>query len=86
MDGLVYAPGEPAPAALAALPGPELRAILADATAFARDLGVRRRRSRFDVTPLCAGGQLELIFVADRASGRRARGDARSGTSTCARR
>ena len=31
------------PAELAALPGAELRAIFADATAFARDLGVRRR-------------------------------------------
>lgn len=72
-DGLVYAPDEPPPAALAALPGAELRAILADATAFARDLGVRRRRSRFDVTPLCAGGQLELIFVTGAHTGRRGR-------------
>jgi hypothetical protein len=62
--GAVYDPTGPPPPALAALPGAELRAVLADATAFARDLQVRRRRSRFDVTPLCSGGELVLIFFA----------------------
>jgi hypothetical protein len=71
--GVVYSPDEPVPPLLAALPGSELRAILFDAAAFARDLGVARPRSRFDVTPLCAGGELHLIFVADPHAGRRAR-------------
>ena len=70
--GAVYAADEPPPA-MVDLPGAELRAILADATAFARDLAVRRRRSRFDITVLCAGGELDLIFIADRGTGRRAR-------------
>lgn len=71
--GAVYAPDEHVPPQLAALPGSELRAILADAVAFARDLRVGRRRSQFDVTALCAGGELRLIFVADRHAGKRAR-------------
>jgi hypothetical protein len=62
------------PPALAELPGSELRAILVDAVSFARDLRVGRRRSRFDVTPLCSGGELRLIFVADPNVGRRPRG------------
>lgn len=65
-DGVVYSPDEPVPPALAALPAAELRAILSDAVAFARDLQVRRRRSRSDVTALCAGGELRLVFVAGR--------------------
>jgi hypothetical protein len=74
-DGVVYAPDEPVPAELARLPGAELRAILVDAVTFARDLRIGRRRSRFDVTPLCSGGELRLIFVADpQESSRRARG------------
>jgi hypothetical protein len=77
VGGIVYAPDAPVPEALAALPGDELRAIFADAAAFARDLGPpRRARSRFDVTTLCSGGRLELIFVTDPvggAAGKRAR-------------
>jgi hypothetical protein len=72
--GVVYSPDEPIPAALAALPGSELRAILADAVAFARDLRVGRRRSQFDVTALCSAGELRMIFVAELQAGRRARG------------
>jgi hypothetical protein len=72
--GIVYAPEEPVPSGLAALPARELRAILLDAVVFARDLRAGRRRSRFDVTALCSGGELRLIFVADRGSPRRARG------------
>lgn len=72
--GVVYAPDEPVPAELAALPASELRGILLDASAFARDLRVGRRRSSYDVTALCAGGELRLIFVADPHAGRRARG------------
>jgi hypothetical protein len=71
--GIVYSPDEPAPPELADLPGSELRAILFDAASFARDLGVDRPRSRFDVTPLCSGGELALIFVADPHAGRRRR-------------
>jgi hypothetical protein len=73
-DGVVYSPDEPVPPELSALPGSELRAILADAVAFARELRLRRRQSRFDVTALCAGGELRLIFVVDPRAGRRARG------------
>jgi hypothetical protein len=71
---LVYSPDEAPPPALAALPGSELRAILVDAVAFARELRVRRRQSRFDVTALCSGGELRLIFVAELEDSRRARG------------
>jgi hypothetical protein len=69
---VVYSPAEPAPPALTTLPGSELRAILADATSFARDLRVGHR-SRFEVTSLCAGGELELVFVTDPAADRRIR-------------
>jgi hypothetical protein len=72
--GVVYSPDEPVPTELAELPGSELRAILVDAVSFARDLRVGRRRSRFDVSPLCSGGELRLIFVADLRESRRARG------------
>ena len=72
--GVVYSADAPVPPALAALPRAELRAIFADATVFARDLRVRRKRSRFDVTVLCSGGELRLIFVADPQVGRSARG------------
>jgi len=72
-DGVVYAPEEPVPASLAELSGSELRAILVDAVAFARDLRVGRRRSRFDVTALCSGGELRLVFVADLRTSQRAR-------------
>jgi cyclic nucleotide-binding protein len=61
--GVVVDPAGPPPPALAALPGAELAAVLADAAAFARDLQVRRRRSRFDVAPLCSGGELVRIFL-----------------------
>jgi hypothetical protein len=71
--GVVYAPEEPVPTSLAELSGSELRAILVDAVAFARDLRVGRRRSRFDVTALCSGGELRLVFVADLTASRRAR-------------
>lgn len=72
--GVVYAPDEETPPALAALSGRELRAILLDAAAFARDLRVARRRSSYDVTALCAGGELKYIFVADLHAGRKPRG------------
>jgi hypothetical protein len=71
--GIVYSPDEPVPSELAALTGSELRAIMFDAAAFARDLGTGRRQSKYDVTPLCAGGELRLIFVADPHAGRKRR-------------
>jgi len=70
--GLVYAPDRPVPAAMRALSGNELRAILVDAVSFARDLQVGRRRSEYDVTSLCAGGELIVIFVAELGEHRRA--------------
>lgn len=72
-DGFVYSPDEPVPEELAALSGSELRAILFDAAAFARDLAVAKPRSGYDVTPLSSGGELKLIFVADPHAGRRRR-------------
>ena len=72
--GIAYSPREPIPTGLAALSASELRAILADAVAFARDLGVRRRRSNFDVTTLCAGGELQLIFVVALNTDKKTRG------------
>lgn len=72
-DGIVYSPDEPVPPELAALPASELRMILLDAVVFARDLRSGRRRSSFDVTALCSGGELRLIFVADPKVRRQAR-------------
>lgn len=72
--GIAYSPREPIPAALTELSASELRAILADAVAFARDLGMRRRRSRYDVTTLCAGGKLQVIFVVGLDTDKKERG------------
>jgi hypothetical protein len=71
--GVLYAPDGPVPPELATLSGRELRTILFEAVAFARDLRPRRSRSRFEVSALCAGGELRLIFVADSRAGRTAR-------------
>jgi hypothetical protein len=71
--GIVYSPDAPVPPALAELPKSELRAILCDATAFARDLDVGRPRSHFDVSALCGDGELRLIFIAHPHCGRSAR-------------
>jgi hypothetical protein len=80
--GIVLDPDGPVPAAVAALPGATVRAVLSDASAFARDLHVRRPRSRFGVTPLCSGGRLVLIFLL--RPGRRC-GSAAGGTRTSGR-
>lgn len=72
--GVVYSPDEPVPAELVSRSSAELRTILIDAVAFARDLRIVRRRSDADVTALCSGGELRLVFVADRREGRAARG------------
>src|SRR5262249_51866004 len=54
--GIIYSPEEPVPRALAALSARERRAIFSSAIGFARHLQfATARRSRFDVTSLCAG-------------------------------
>jgi hypothetical protein len=73
-SGVVFAPEEDVPPQMAALPGSELRAILQDASAFARDLRIGKRRSKWDVTALCAGGELRLILIAELQAGREKRG------------
>jgi hypothetical protein len=72
-NGVVYSPDEPVPPKLAALKASELRMILTDAVVFARDLRGGRPRSSYDVTALCSGGELRLIFVADPKGRRQAR-------------
>ena len=72
--GIVFAPEEPVPEQLVGVPGSELRAILQDATAFARDLRIGKRRSGSDVTALCDGGELRLILIADLDAPRAVRG------------
>jgi hypothetical protein len=72
--GVVFAPEEDVPPEMAAMPGSELRAILQDASAFARDLRIGKRRSKSDVTALCAGGELRLILIAELQAGREKRG------------
>lgn len=69
-DGVAYAPDEPIPSALEALPSREKRIVMLDAAVFARDFRPSARRSRFDVTAFCAGGELRTIFVVDRAGSR----------------
>lgn len=71
--GMVYRPDGPIPAGLRDLPGHELKAVLVDAVAFARDLRTRRRRSGFDVMALCAGGELQRILIAPLSSPRATR-------------
>lgn len=72
-SGIVFAPDEPIPARLEALPSEDKRAALVEAVAFARDLHPRRPRSRFHVTALCAAGELRLIFLVSRRAPRRLR-------------
>jgi hypothetical protein len=72
-SGIVFAPDEPIPARLEALPSEDKRAALVEAVAFARDLHLRRPRSRFHVTALCAAGELRLIFLVSRRAPRRLR-------------
>jgi hypothetical protein len=71
--GIVFDPEQAVPAELASLSGMELRAIFADAVVFARDLRVGRRRSQYDVTALCSGGELRLVFVTPLDASKRAR-------------
>ncbi len=61
--GVVLSPDEPIPASVRALSGRDLADVLADATEFARALDVPRRRAHTDVTSLCVGGELRLLFL-----------------------
>jgi hypothetical protein len=61
--GVVLSPDEPVPASVRALSGRDLADVLADATDFARALDVPRRRAHTDVTSLCVGGELRLLFL-----------------------
>jgi hypothetical protein len=68
-QGAVYAPDEPVPDWLAELPSKDVRTILGDAAAFGRGFTASGRRSRFDTTAFCLGGELRLIFVEPRDAG-----------------
>lgn len=72
-SGMVYAPDEPIPARLDALPSEDKRAAVAEAVTFARELRLRRPRSRFQVTSLCEAGELRLIFLVSRRAPRHLR-------------
>jgi hypothetical protein len=72
-SGIVYAPDEPIPARLDALPSEDKRAAVADAAAFARELRLDRPRSKFHTTALCEAGELRLIFLVSRRAPRRLR-------------
>jgi hypothetical protein len=72
-SGIVYAPDEPIPAHLDALPRDEKRAAMVEAVAFARELRPRRSRSRFQVTAFCHAGELRLIFLVSRTAPRHLR-------------
>jgi hypothetical protein len=78
-SGIVYAPDEPVSPRLAELAVEDKRAAIADAIAFARELRVRRPRSRFHVTSLSTSGELKLIFLVSRKApeGLRLRWEAR---------
>jgi hypothetical protein len=69
-SGIVYAPDEPIPPRLAALPSEDKRSAVVEAVAFARELRVARPRSRFQVTALCELGELRLIFLVSRRAPR----------------
>lgn len=62
--GIVYAPEEPIPGRLDALPVEDKRAAVAAALTYARELRPRDARSRLHVTAFCEDGELRLIFLA----------------------
>lgn len=62
-DGIVYDFERPAPPTLEAMPAPERRRLLADAIAFARDLGEPKGRSAREITALVGPDGLRLLFV-----------------------
>jgi len=65
-SGIVYAPDEPVPVRLDALPAEDKRAVVAGAVAYARELRSRPLRSRFLVTAFCERGELRLVFLVSR--------------------
>ena len=65
-SGIVYAPDEPIPERLDALPSDDKRVAMVEAVAFARELRVPRPRARFQVTAFCEAGELRLIFLVSR--------------------
>lgn len=66
-DGLSWAPGEPA-TTFAGLSARETRNLLTDACVFSRDLYPNGRRSGLEVTALCEGSDLRIVFGVDRRS------------------
>lgn len=72
-SGIVYAPDEPIPARLDALPSEDKRAAVVEAVAFARELRSRRPRSSFQATSYCEAGELRLIFLVSRRAPRHLR-------------
>jgi hypothetical protein len=72
-SGIVYAPDEPIPAKLDALPGKDKRAAVADAVAFARHLRSQRPRSRYEATAVCVMGELRVVFLVSRRAPRHLR-------------
>ena len=77
-SGAIYAPDRPAPHFFRTLSPDERRGILAAAVGFAREFRDGVRQSRFEVSALCLGGDLQLIFVIERVHNRRARAQWRS--------
>ena len=71
--GIVYAPDEPIPARLDALPSEDKRAAVVEAAAFARELRLRPPRSPYQATAFCEAGELRLIFLVSRRAPRHLR-------------
>jgi hypothetical protein len=71
--GIVYVPGDPRSGVLDRLSSKERRIVLLDAVFFAERLRPRPSRTPFEVTTLCAPGQLQLLFLAPRDRGRSGR-------------
>jgi hypothetical protein len=71
-NGIDWAPGEPA-TAFAGLSARDARNLIADACVFARDFYPNGRRSGLEVTALCEGNNLRLVFAVDRRSDPEAR-------------
>jgi hypothetical protein len=64
--GVMYSPDAPVPSYIKTLSTKAKRLIVADASAFARDLRPRKSPSRFEVTAFCEAGELRLIFLVNR--------------------
>jgi hypothetical protein len=82
-QGIVCGPNLPTPPWLRTISSEDRRAIFAEAVYFANNLCHSERRCRFDVTSFVAGGELKLIFIADRGSNRNRRGRWRAKIRAC---